>query len=392
MSGPMRINKVKILRRLSLRELQTIVREYEIETVDARSLEALMVAIRHHRALQLESILKFMRSFPERRVKEIVEALGLPATGKRKHALIDNLLELVGGIEGEEEEEEEEVGYHKDGMLASREQTLLAEVPEDGSNIGNGRLRRILGWEEDDYWEIRDALVKKGRLAVGYGRGGSVYRLLDEGEDEDEDEDENEHRCESEEDDIERYPDEYSLYEGVREMLSKNWQQLFPGFPAPRRRWVDSSPRQGRRETGGRWTRPDLSAVTINKYRYVPGSHLDVFTFEVKPRGQLNILGLYEAMGHSRRSNFAYVLYHIPPNESLSPAELEKHRRQIEEIRREAIRLKVGMATFEDPAEAETWTVHVAPGRHGPEARLLNEFIENLPDPIRQEIEFSIRN
>lgn len=142
--------------------------------------------------------------------------------------------------------------------------------------------------------------------------------------------------------------------------------------------------------TGGRWTRPDLSAVTLNKYRYVPGPHLEVFTFEVKPRGQFNILGLYEALGHSRRANFAYVLFHVPPESELRPHQRDEHQRKLEEINREAARLKVGVATFEDPTAADTWTVHVVPGRHAPEARLLNEFIETLPESIRREIEFHI--
>ncbi len=174
-------------------------------------------------------------------------------------------------------------------------------------------------------------------------------------------------------------------------MLENNWQQLFPGFPPPTQHWVDSSPWQGRRKTGGRWTRPDLSAVTINKYRYVPGTHVDVFTFEVKPMEQLNVLGLYEALGHSRRANFAYVLYHVAPVESLAPKERERVERELEEILREAARLEVGVATFEDPRESDTWTVHVLPGRHRPEARLLNEFIETLPDSIKRNIEFALR-
>jgi hypothetical protein len=93
--------------------------------------------------------------------------------------------------------------------------------------------------------------------------------------------------------------------------------------------------------TGGRWTRPDLSAVTLNKYRYIPGPHLEVFSFEVKPRGQFNILGLYEALGHSRRANFACVLFHVTPEADLRPNQKDEHARQLEEITREAARLKV---------------------------------------------------
>jgi len=61
--------------------------------------------------------------------------------------------------------------------------TILDLLPEDGSTIGNGRLRDLaatrLGAEvlEADYFAARDALVSEGLAATGRGRGGSVRRL-----------------------------------------------------------------------------------------------------------------------------------------------------------------------------------------------------------------------
>jgi len=52
---------------------------------------------------------------------------------------------------------------------------LLAHVPTGGS-IGNQRLRTSLGWEEDRYEKVRDALVEDGLLVKGRGRGGSLQR------------------------------------------------------------------------------------------------------------------------------------------------------------------------------------------------------------------------
>lgn len=379
------ISKRKLLDNMGLRELQVLAAEYEVVSADGRSTQSVREALIESRAPTVADTSEYLRRLSEVRVKEIAASLGIDTTG-RKNNLVDRIQaqaqrasDPVAQMSDYEEEFESD-------ELTEDEEELLSHVPDDGSSIGNTRLRETcLGWEEDEYWPVRDSLVEKGFLVVGYGRGGSVYRPPEEADDLPEAETATA-RLETRA--TERYPDEESLYPDVETMLRKNWQQLFPGFPAPARHWVDSSPRQGRRETGGRWTRPDLSAITINKYRYVPGTHIDVFTFEVKPHEQFNVIGLYEALGHSRRGNFAYVLYHVPAAVSSE----ERHARQLDEIVREATRLKVGVATFEDPAEAETWTVHAVPGRHDPEARLLNDFIENLPETIRNEVEFAIRS
>src|SRR5690606_33938380 len=62
---------------------------------------------------------------------------------------------------------------------------ILEELPDDGSTIGNARLRKLiaarLGVEptEADYLAARDALVQRGLVAIGRGRGGSLRRVLD---------------------------------------------------------------------------------------------------------------------------------------------------------------------------------------------------------------------
>ena len=58
---------------------------------------------------------------------------------------------------------------------------ILSLTPEDGSSIGNGAMLALLrghlpGLSDDDYAEVRDALVDAGVLARGRGRGGSIYR------------------------------------------------------------------------------------------------------------------------------------------------------------------------------------------------------------------------
>lgn len=360
-----------------------------------REVETIRLELWSRRSKITADLAGALASQPKATLASLCQTFELEVSSHHKENLVTTLADFLRNpddyeyveSEGAKEEDDEDEDEDEPEDLTADELTLLRLVPVDGSSIGNGRLRRELDWREGKYWKNRDSLVEKGYLALGFGRGGSVYRLGDEEVHEDEEAEEVE--------EVEETPFGYDqaeerLYAPILLMLKDNWQQLFPGFPAPTKHWVDSSPRQGRRMTGGRWTRPDLSAVTLNKYRYIPGPHLEVFSFEVKPRGQFNILGLYEALGHSRRANFAYVLFHVTPEADLRPNQKDEHARKLEEITREAARLKVGVATFEDPTVADTWTVHVVPGRHAPEARLLNDFIENLPEAIRKEIEFSI--
>ncbi|NUQ16202.1 MAG: site-specific DNA-methyltransferase [Flavobacteriales bacterium] len=60
----------------------------------------------------------------------------------------------------------------------SDENALLALLPADGSTMGNGKAREVLGWEEARYNAAKEGLVAKGLAAVGRGRGGSLYRIV----------------------------------------------------------------------------------------------------------------------------------------------------------------------------------------------------------------------
>ena len=65
--------------------------------------------------------------------------------------------------------------------LAELGRAVLAEVPEDGSSIGNQTLferlkARFAGVGDEQLWAARDALIEQGVLVKGRGRGGSVLR------------------------------------------------------------------------------------------------------------------------------------------------------------------------------------------------------------------------
>jgi hypothetical protein len=64
---------------------------------------------------------------------------------------------------------------------------LVSLVPENGENIGNVSLREQLKetiegqgdqLSDEDYWLLRDSLIDSGILEQGRGRGGSVHRII----------------------------------------------------------------------------------------------------------------------------------------------------------------------------------------------------------------------
>lgn len=80
---------------------------------------------------------------------------------------------------------------------------------------------------------------------------------------------------------------------------------------------VENTAHQGRRTTGGTWSRPDLVTVEIKTYVHVPGKFLELTTFEVKPADVVNVQPVYEALAHRRSATHSYVL-HVPSTSAAS--------------------------------------------------------------------------
>lgn len=62
--------------------------------------------------------------------------------------------------------------------LGDRAESLMALVPADGSPIGNQNLREQLNWDEPTYWSVRNDLLARGLIGRGRGRGGAVFRIV----------------------------------------------------------------------------------------------------------------------------------------------------------------------------------------------------------------------
>lgn len=247
------------------------------------------------------------------------------------------------------------------------EQELLGKVPTDGSPIGNVTLSSDLGWEDELYWSIRNRLIGNGVLEKGRGRGGSVRRAES-------------HEIGTPEIHadpltasmapatspgmIRRVPED-ELYEPMSKAIHERWAKE-AGFDAY---FVEVIAKQGRRETGGKWSRPDILVAAMTTYPWVPGKYLDVITFEVKPADFIDITAVYEAVAHYRAAHRAYVLLHVPDWIAAGTEDI------LSEICEEAKRQGIGVIVADDPADGTTWDERIEAVRHEPEPKRLNDFL-----------------
>lgn len=253
-------------------------------------------------------------------------------------------------------------------QIEELENQLLAIVRENGGTAGNVSLLRELGWDDDRYWSVRDRLVDSGALIRGRGKGGSVrVAQTDDSEPTAQPEPELTQRSEAE------------LYDPLACVLRDRWarDQRF------RQHLVEVTARQGRRETGGTWTRPDLVVAGLTTFLYLPERHFDIVTFEVKDWSGLDVTAVYEALAHHRASTRSYVLAHIP-NGSLDD---DHARRYVTRIKEEAERHGIGFIVVGVPNEYDTWEELVEATYREPSPHVLNDFISlQFSDGAKNEI------
>lgn len=254
--------------------------------------------------------------------------------------------------------------------IAKHEAHLLEMVKKFDGSAGNISLLRELEWPDDQYWSVRNRLVDSGVLTLGKGKGGSV-RIADY--------DEGDVSTETSRVEEERVA-EADLYEPLSGLLRERWvkDQRFE------RSLVEISAKQGRRDTGGTWTRPDLIVVSYTTFLYVPGRHFEVVTFEVKPWDTLDVTGVYEALAHRRAATRAYLLAVVPQSE----LELESSEEYLQRIQDEAKMHGVGFVTVTDANDYGTWDERVEAPRHDPAPHSIHDFLSlQLSDGAKENLQ-----
>jgi hypothetical protein len=246
---------------------------------------------------------------------------------------------------------------------------LLNLVPESGANVGNVTLRSELGsairglgdaMTEQDYWQLRDSLIDEGLIAQGRGKGGSVHRVAV----------------------AEPLPAQVAPAKAPESASYEPFHRaILDGYVKDnriKRSVSEVTASQGRRATGGKWTRPDVTLIAVRTSQFTPGKRLEVITFEIKPDLESAFEGLFEALAHSAFSHRSYLAVKI--REYKEDEEIPDDR-----IVQECTRHGVGYITFTDPADYDTYEVVVSADLNEPDPYEVDNFIRTQISAEKQD-------
>jgi hypothetical protein len=236
------------------------------------------------------------------------------------------------------------------GVSPEAEQ-ILAALPRDGSLIGNVRLRSRLELDNETYRHARQELLDANLVRLGRGRGGSLARSEAAAQ-------------AGAKTDSRLVTQERELYgpfvEWLRTSLS---DQSLPFVHVGE----TATPRD-RARSSGQWSRPDVTAVQVLSYAWLPDVVLEVSTYEIKRAADAQRLeSVYEAAAHSRWAHrTSLVVEQSSETGSLQDAILD-------ELGRFGVGLYVMWRRPDGEFEARE---EIPPARRQPEPEALDELLE----------------
>lgn len=329
----------------------------------------------------LDKLIQFLETRPNKVAsnKKIVSALQLWSTKQefiewRRQYLESSILVKHRGQGGatalpsEIEPKSKKSEITKYG-ISEGAKNLLELIPQDGSSVGNTYLQTISGKKGEEYWRIRDELLRASLIERGKGRGGSVSRTqstLDTL--------------------VEKTADfvkeERDLYVPLKNWLEEEWGKEVENDGDYYRVRVTSSP-MGRKRNSGQWSRPDVTFVRVTKYEHLPNTIVEVTSFEVKRNADAkDLASVYEAAAHSRWAHNTYLV-----------VEIANHDLEVDvSIRKECARLGVGLLTVSRTHNKYYFAELLEPKRQEPSPEDLDKFLKDFfADDPREQKQFKIR-
>ncbi|MGO9078703.1 MAG: hypothetical protein ACLQDY_06625 [Streptosporangiaceae bacterium] len=234
-----------------------------------------------------------------------------PAVLKRRLKLDDDTLraacdELISeGIaewDGGRLRQTDNVGATGLSLHATR---ILARLPQDGTAVGQIRMRGLVDLSNDEYRKAVEELAQAQLVRLGRGRGGSLARQetkLDTGP--------------APEETTGLVQRESELYRPLLDWLQSTLESQGGFF------WdaqITANP-QGRRRSSGQWSRPDVTSVEVWRSEWLPQINLTISSYEVKRFCDAERLeSVYEAKAHGRWAHRSNLVLEAPRSQEWQP-------------------------------------------------------------------------
>jgi hypothetical protein len=236
---------------------------------------------------------------------------------------------------------------------------ILKLLPEDGTPILNRVMRMMLARElqrpiePDLYFSARNLLLEKHRIGRLRGQGGQLFLVADVNS--------FEQLTTAKKDWAEQ-----KLMKPLRAYLEGPFRT---GLDLPEDGiWIvhDTSSHGPRR---GQWARPDYILVTAMRFKLLPGSQIDVHSFELKTEDGGTVQAVHEALAQTRYTHFGHLVWHLP--------EGCKAEARIAEITKHCAEHGIGLIRMRDPKRLESFEILVDPVRKTTSAMVIEGFLES---------------
>lgn len=185
-------------------------------------------------------------------------------------------------------------------------QRILGLLPPDGTPVLNRAMRVTLQRKlersipEDLYFRALDYLSEHNEIGRVRGQGGQIFAI-------------GKAARPIQQSTEKKPPSEASLMPCLAKYLGGPFRQ---GLDLPESSYflVKDTSAMGPRL--GRWARPDFVVVTAMRFDLLPGSQVDLHSFELKTENGATDLAVYEALAQTRFTHFGHLVWQLPDGSS----------------------------------------------------------------------------
>jgi len=239
------------------------------------------------------------------------------------------------------------------GHLTIEAKMLLAALPKDGSTLGNYSVRGQIDLDDEAYAVAKRELREAELVKIGPGYGGSIGRAVAE------------------------------TTPVVEEPLAAGLVPLERELYEPFAKWLRSSltdqdfvfaevrvtgPPRGYRRKSGKWSRPDVTAVQVSRYEWLPDVTVEIFTYEIKRASDARDVGIvYETAAHGRFAHRASLVVEQAGDADVITTDI------YDEVRR----FRLGLYTMRrrDDGEFDVREIVKPPLTHESQPEYMNELV-----------------